>query len=334
MAISTGTALLVGAGAGLLSSGASMLQSSNLNTKNRAYATKMFKRQNAEYDRRLTDQRAYDDPASQRARLEAAGLNPSLMYGETGAVTSQTPPSPSAPSAMTNVPADFSPIANFGADFAGTMLTMARAKSEAKNYDLLNAKEALTISQSLRERANAAKSDVERSILLRNADSIDRKYLGDALNTEADYANKQAQNDILKAQLPILAEDLKLKQGSVSLQELEKTAKEIGIKQARFNLEKLSPLQARELLSKVVANYASAGKDDADSAMVNFDRKLAEAGINPKTSDAYTAFLRLMTARGKKGLSEPSSSSHPAGISRAANAKSYNHPDYINMSDD
>lgn len=88
----------IGAGAGALIGGISGYFDSShateqqIDAEDRASAewTRQQDALNAEYDRRVSDERAYNDPAAQAARLKAAGINPLSSMTSGGAVASNT----------------------------------------------------------------------------------------------------------------------------------------------------------------------------------------------------------------------------------------------------
>lgn len=69
---------LIGAG---VSAVASWAANRNANRKNRRFATTMYERQRDDNRQNWRDQNEYNNPTNQRKRMEAAGLNPALMYG-------------------------------------------------------------------------------------------------------------------------------------------------------------------------------------------------------------------------------------------------------------
>lgn len=86
MAIGVGTAMAASAGASLISSGINAASQSNLNRRNRKFAREMWDKQGAREVEFWDMQNRYNDPSAQMQRLQAAGLNPNLVYG-TGATT-------------------------------------------------------------------------------------------------------------------------------------------------------------------------------------------------------------------------------------------------------
>ena len=77
---------IAAAAIGALASGANTVATGNMNKKSRKFQEKMFDKTNA-----------YNTPLEQRKRLEAAGLNPNLVYGGSSGGTAGTASQPSKP---------------------------------------------------------------------------------------------------------------------------------------------------------------------------------------------------------------------------------------------
>jgi len=92
------TAALIGAGASALGSGANIAATSSMNKKTRQWNEKMYQQQRNDAEIAWAKQNSYNSPSEQMARLQAAGLNPQLVYGQ-GAVANSTS-APDVPSAM------------------------------------------------------------------------------------------------------------------------------------------------------------------------------------------------------------------------------------------
>lgn len=75
-----GTAAIIGGAISAAGSAGSAVATGKMNKKNREFSEKMWHAQNE-----------FNDPKAQRARLEAAGLNPHLIYGNGGGHTSAAP---------------------------------------------------------------------------------------------------------------------------------------------------------------------------------------------------------------------------------------------------
>lgn len=91
-------AAVAGAGA-LLGSGINAASNANANAKNNAFSREMYDKQKADSINFWNMENEYNSPQEQMKRLQAAGLNPNLVYGNGSAVnTSSSIPTPSAPS--------------------------------------------------------------------------------------------------------------------------------------------------------------------------------------------------------------------------------------------
>lgn len=128
-------AAAIGAGisalGGLLSSSLSNSANASMDRETRDWQEYMYNKNNA-----------YNTPVNQRARLEAAGINPALAFqnGNTGVASS-------APSAVQHTPADFSALGS-GLAQAGQMALQAqnidaqndliRSQAEAQKIDNIN----------------------------------------------------------------------------------------------------------------------------------------------------------------------------------------------------
>lgn len=75
--------------AGMAAAGtaANAISQGTQNRKSRKWSEKMYERQRQDNLEFWHMQNQFNDPAQQRARMEAAGLNPALMYGGSGSVS-------------------------------------------------------------------------------------------------------------------------------------------------------------------------------------------------------------------------------------------------------
>ena len=126
---------------GLLSSQATNAANASMDRETRDWQEYMYNKNNA-----------YNTPANQRLRLEAAGINPALAFanGNTGVASS-------APSAVQHTPADFSALGS-GFSQAGAMALQAQ-NIEANNELLASQSEGNRIDNLTRLQKNIAEID-------------------------------------------------------------------------------------------------------------------------------------------------------------------------------
>lgn len=90
MPLTTAAAL---AGAQILGSAANSISQGNMNRKNRAFSREMYNQQYSDNIDFWNMQNSYNDPQQQMQRLQNAGLNPNLVYGQnSGAASGQASP--------------------------------------------------------------------------------------------------------------------------------------------------------------------------------------------------------------------------------------------------
>lgn len=152
---------IIAGGSAILSSGINAFSNAssnrfgaNLNATNRAWNERMMEKQNhwnmSEWNRQFNVQNQYNTPSAQRARLEAAGLNPYLMLngGSAGIASSPSVSSSSPGSASTNFvpnPYDSSVLASAGSQI-GSMVQQQevidaqnrKTNAETKGIDIQN----------------------------------------------------------------------------------------------------------------------------------------------------------------------------------------------------
>lgn len=102
----------------------------NIDAENRA---------NAEYDRRMADERAYNDPTAQAERMRSAGINPMAQLGS-GSVSSSTTkastPTQSSPQAQHRTQADVGLGSAMQYMLAGEQIRGAKLDNDLKERDL------------------------------------------------------------------------------------------------------------------------------------------------------------------------------------------------------
>lgn len=152
-------------------------------------------------------QNAYNSPAAQMARLEAAGLNPNLAYGSLGSSTAGTPPAYNPVSAVQPSDAIYSnpydSISQMGTNLNANALSdaqVAQTRAQTKNLEEQNYRLAV-------ERINLLPAQIADQL---NQFSYNPKMREQAYAMGA-YNIKRAEKDLQLADKAIQEFDLKLK---------------------------------------------------------------------------------------------------------------------------
>lgn len=143
------------------------------NRRSRAWSDQYYQRQ---YDDSIdfwNMQNAYNDPQAQRARLEAAGFSPALMYGQsgsTGNAGSISVPDVQRPEFRTP---DLTGLASMGTDIINAIYDTEIKQAQTNNLKAMNglnmAREALTLAQEAGVRYS---TDFKKSIEQWSAEAI------------------------------------------------------------------------------------------------------------------------------------------------------------------
>lgn len=153
---------LVSSAAGLVAGAAGTAGSAYSNRKAfermRNHDIEMFNLQKADRD----DQNRYNSPAAQVARLAAAGINPSVVFGNGTSVAESSPVSGSPSASMSGT--DFSQIARLGVDSALIPMQLEQMRKNMEVQDSVIAKNRSETSQTEKniewmDRLNQAKVD-------------------------------------------------------------------------------------------------------------------------------------------------------------------------------
>ncbi len=141
------TSSLIGAGSSLLSGLGSGISSIFNGKKSRKFAREEYEKQRQFSKEVIAEQNAYNDPSAQRARLEAAGLNPALTAGEIAGNNYQSSPadSPAPPSAMFDYSQDaqgfnqaFGSVTNAASTALNTYFEASNLKLQREEQDNRN----------------------------------------------------------------------------------------------------------------------------------------------------------------------------------------------------
>lgn len=270
---------------------------------NKAYQTEMWNKQNE-----------YNDPSAQRARLEAAGLNPYMMMnggsaGVAGSVsgTQGSAPSGSAPGAQGVQPPTATP---YSADYSGVIQGLGHAidtimtgsqrniqNAQANNLRIEGKYIASKAIAELYRTYNEAKNDDERVAIQRVLSSIQKDLSASqiAVNNE-NVRQIQAQtriavteNLLREQELKFLpqAQKLQLAQGAADIA-LKYAQKNLTEKQARHEIEKLAETVARTSLTN--QQYWTERANTVNAQLENTSRQTE----NQFQSETYKNRVRLV----------------------------------------
>lgn len=270
---------------------------------NKAYQTEMWNKQNE-----------YNDPSAQRARLEAAGLNPYMMMnggsaGIAGSVsgTQGSAPSAGAPGAQGVQPPTATP---YSADYSGvmqglghaidTIMTGSQRNIQNAQADNLRIEGKYIASKAIAElyrTYNEAKNDDERVAIQRVLSSIQKDLSASqvAVNNE-NVRQIQAQtriavteNLLREQELKFLpqAQKLQLAQGAADIV-LKYSQKNLTEKQAQHEIEKLAETVARTSLTN--QQYWTERANTVNAQLENTSRQTE----NQFQSETYKERVRLI----------------------------------------
>lgn len=270
---------------------------------NKAYQTEMWNKQNE-----------YNDPSAQRARLEAAGLNPYMMMngGSAGIAGSVSGTQGSAPSAgAPGVQGVHPPTATpYSADYSGvmqglghaidTIMTGSQRNIQNAQADNLRIEGKYIASKAIAElyrTYNDAKNDDERVAIQRVLSSIqkDLSVSQVAVNNE-NVRQIQAQtriavteNLLREQELKFLpqAQKLQLAQGAADIA-LKYSQKNLTEKQAQHEIEKLAETVARTSLTN--QQYWTERANTVNAQLENTSRQ----SENQFQSETYKDRVRLI----------------------------------------
>lgn len=251
------------------------------NERIRAYNFKLAKQQNEWNIAQWQRENEYNSPSAQKARLQAAGLNADMMYGQ-GGITNTSMSSPQMTSGAAATPMDWSSLAN--------KATIGDTVTQALNNKLLQA-------QVDNINADTQKKGAETSILSDDA-SFRKAYNQGQLDTMYAQINLQGSqqklNDkqIMKIQHEIQQIDSYTQQLQVGI---EKIHNDIANDNARLDFQKLlndaqvkqayeSASLTREQANRLVNEweYMLRNYDDMHEVNLGQGAKLRQEGQNLK----------------------------------------------------
>lgn len=249
--------------AGTLISGAiNAASQAHTNAQNRQQADEAYRRQKAA----IREMNQYNTPASQVARLKAAGLSPTLAYGASGeAVGNQS-----------DIP-EYSPIpaeAPRVPDMGSTMLEAARFGLEAReqlNRDNLAVAElAVKSAQSFMYTTSADLNAAQSEEIIRLLGFKEQQYLNEQILSEARYAEIMQNIDESRSRIDLNDAEISRINSLVHLQDIQ------GVEIMALLPARLRNLDANTAMSMAQAGLLTAEVNEVSEkiATLQFNRAL------------------------------------------------------------
>lgn len=122
----------IAGGAALAGGALSAYSTGKLNRRGERFADKMYHRQRADALSDWDMMNAYNDPSAQMQRLQDAGLNPNLVYGESATATAAAPPRQSNTSQPQYKQPDFGGIVHQALSSQQQLANIRRTEAETQ----------------------------------------------------------------------------------------------------------------------------------------------------------------------------------------------------------
>lgn len=231
-----------------------------------------WQRENAEYDRRTADERAYNTPQAQAQRAAQAGLNPLAVLGQ-GSASDQTFAAPQAAPSSSPHPAP-QPIP------AQSYVDVLSKLSESR-LDDANAER---VQQMLGDELANMRADTVGKQLANIGQDLDNLFKHNSHGLRLDKMSMEIA--LLRATIPNMEEDTRLK----AQEKLTKLSEEflnyakqwltdeeyLVLVQKYEQLKQLFPLEQEEIRSRTAANRAQAARDNSQARLNSAEASLSE----------------------------------------------------------
>lgn len=257
-------AAAVAAGASLLGSGGQALAQGNMNRKNRQFTREMYELQKNDELAFWRMNNNYNSPQEQMKRLQEAGLNPNLVYGNGATATSSG--APSAPS-----PKEFTQQApNYNGMVGGALDAYFSIEMKQAQVDNLKVQNDLMLEDVMLKRLdNKIKTfDLGFKTDAREYDLDYKKY--NSLARQGDFHLKEQMFDFVRrtkedriqmVALGLISEKLKQNLTSAQTKQLHEAAKSIQndnfLKELDIDLKKQGVTYQDELWQRILAKFLS-----------------------------------------------------------------------------
>ena len=202
------------------------------NEKTREFNLMLAKKQNAWNREQWNAENAYNTPAAQKARLEAAGLNADMMYGGSG-VSNIAAPSPAMTSGAPASPMDWSSLANkqsLGSVLSNALnMEMARAQIDSIKADTKKTLAEAGLSEISLEYADAQarlglkiseqeyeKAQQDYELGVKALEKAAAELEGISLDNAYKAIRQAFESEVFQKQIDILSEELHIKKAEAT----------------------------------------------------------------------------------------------------------------------
>lgn len=267
------------------------------NVKDRKYQNELYAQQRSDAKRQWDETNAYNSPLAQQSRLQAAGLNPNLVYGNGHMANISNPQEPVSVPFISNQPAAkydqqgykdalnmFAQNSNLGADLQTKQATI---KNIEANTIATNTNRDLTQVKIANEGIEGARNKFELGIAQDLKDNT----------VESAKLRTQAQRQDMKIQV----QDMDLKKIATG-NDTKRTLADIALKniqEKKLQSEITTDQVSREKLHEEIKNLeASRVGIENDGIRIGIENKMREQGINPNDPSYVRILLQALAIAG------------------------------------
>lgn len=270
-----------------------------------ANSTKQANKRNEEYNtRQWWAQNLYNHPTMQRARLEEAGLNPALMYGNGGASTGNAS-SPASLSADTPDYSALNKLSDAGASYINLKKTNADTANAQKEIEVKDSSIALQNSATSKNLSETATTDQQRLYAQDLHDTAVQQASATLKSTGVQTAKTQQEVDNTNQLFPISKTAKELENTNLNLRNQglisENTIKEIN---AKFHNNIVSA-EVAKVTNELIQQMANLDSTMADVRIKRYEAFLNKRGLT-KSDPLHYRLIRLAQNAQRKGYNNSS----------------------------
>lgn len=268
-------AAIINAASGAISTGASLAAQKKENQRNREYNLMLANKQNQWNFENWQMNNAYNSPAAQKARLEAAGLNADMMYGQ-GGISNISSSAPESTAGAPSSPMDWSSLASVNP--VGTYLD---AKLKQAQIDNIN--------------ADTKKKGHEAGILASDEAFRDAWNSGLLATQNVEIRVKSSSADL---------NEQKIKESQAFIQQIDANISEINAQIERWRTQSLNESRSLEIQSRLsdaqIKDYAASSNlklEQAYSINQQLEPLIRQIESQTRNSDADTDLKSAQTIK-------------------------------------